>query len=278
MSQIVKTFFSIQEFASICGTTKNTLYHYDEIGLFKPDRVENNGYRKYSMEQFFQFDVIVTLRDSGASLKEIKRYLLHKNPQDFLAFLKIQRQRLAQEQRRMERLVHVLDCYRERTSQSLSAVPGKCHIEWQDEAYFAVTECISRFASEEEQVLAVKKVYGKSKDFVYFAPVCTIVDYQHLIQKDADTCRFGMQVQKPRQGLSGVHVKHAGYYAVYIFQGPYGKAINAYDKLFTFIDDSTAIIIGNAYEEDMRTYITEEDTEHFLIKISVGVSEPGKRL
>ena len=34
------------EFAKICNVKKHTLFHYDDIGLLKPDYYDKNGYFK----------------------------------------------------------------------------------------------------------------------------------------------------------------------------------------------------------------------------------------
>ena len=39
------------EFARRMGVTKNTLFHYDYIGLFSPEIVDTNEYRYYSIYQ-----------------------------------------------------------------------------------------------------------------------------------------------------------------------------------------------------------------------------------
>ena len=36
------------EFAALMGVSKHTLFHYDDIGLFSPEYVAENGYRMYS--------------------------------------------------------------------------------------------------------------------------------------------------------------------------------------------------------------------------------------
>ena len=59
------------EFAKIVGVTKHTLFHYDEIGLFSPERKGKNGYRYYSIAQIEVFDVIYTLKDLDLSLIHI---------------------------------------------------------------------------------------------------------------------------------------------------------------------------------------------------------------
>lgn len=39
------------EFAALMGVSKHTLFHYDDIGLFSPEYVAENGYRMYSLYQ-----------------------------------------------------------------------------------------------------------------------------------------------------------------------------------------------------------------------------------
>lgn len=51
-------YLSAGRFAALVGTTKETLFHYDEIGLFVPKRRGTNGYRYYAMDQIETFDVI----------------------------------------------------------------------------------------------------------------------------------------------------------------------------------------------------------------------------
>ena len=64
-------YLSAGRFAALVGTTKETLFHYDEIGLFVPKRREANGYRYYAMDQMETFDVIGMLRELGMPLAEI---------------------------------------------------------------------------------------------------------------------------------------------------------------------------------------------------------------
>ena len=85
-----KKFLNVGEFANICGTTKETLLHYDRKGLLNPQYVASNGYRKYSIEQYFDFDLISLLKESGASLKQIKNYLDNKNNSEYLKLLRDQ--------------------------------------------------------------------------------------------------------------------------------------------------------------------------------------------
>ena len=68
------------EFARIMRITKETLFHYDEIGLFQPELTQPNGYRYYSIYQTEILDTILLLKDIGMPLKEIKKQLVNRAP------------------------------------------------------------------------------------------------------------------------------------------------------------------------------------------------------
>lgn len=83
------------EFAKLAGITKKTLQYYDEIGLFRPIRVEANGYRVYAFFQLDRLALIAALKDLGMSLEQIKGYLAHTDPAQLDQLLARQSQELA---------------------------------------------------------------------------------------------------------------------------------------------------------------------------------------
>ena len=79
-----KNYISTGKLARVINITKHTLFHYDEIGLFKPEYVDENGYRMYSMDQMEMLDMILILRDLQLPLKEIKKFIENRNPEAVL--------------------------------------------------------------------------------------------------------------------------------------------------------------------------------------------------
>lgn len=69
------------EFARMMRISKDTLFHYDKIGLLKPEIVKANGYRYYSVYQADLLEAIFMLRDLGMPLKEIQEHLAQRHPQ-----------------------------------------------------------------------------------------------------------------------------------------------------------------------------------------------------
>lgn len=62
------------QFARLCRTTKDTLRHYEDMGLLVPASTAGNGYKEYLVDQAMDFMLISALKDAGCSLAEIKRF------------------------------------------------------------------------------------------------------------------------------------------------------------------------------------------------------------
>lgn len=90
--------FQAREFAERSGVTVRTLHHYDRLGLLKPSRYTEAGYRLYGERDFARLQQIVMLKFIGLSLREIKE-LLADNELDLAATLRLQR-RIVEERRR----------------------------------------------------------------------------------------------------------------------------------------------------------------------------------
>lgn len=67
--------YSIQELARLAGVTTRTLRWYDQIGLLKPGRVAESGYRYYDEAQVDRLQDILYYRALGVELAQIKECL-----------------------------------------------------------------------------------------------------------------------------------------------------------------------------------------------------------
>ena len=70
--------WSVQEIARTAGTTSRTLRHYDSIGLLRPSRTGENGYRYYDQASLVRLQRILLLRDLGLGLPAIAEVLAHE--------------------------------------------------------------------------------------------------------------------------------------------------------------------------------------------------------
>ncbi|WP_289140139.1 MerR family transcriptional regulator [uncultured Brevibacillus sp.] len=69
------TKYSIGNVAKMTGTTVPTVRYYDQIGLLKPAEVTTGRYRLYTMEEIWRLKIILTLRNLGFGLEEVRKLI-----------------------------------------------------------------------------------------------------------------------------------------------------------------------------------------------------------
>lgn len=104
--------FTAGQLAKIHGLNKRTLHYYDEIEIFSPTYKGKNGYRYYSFEQSMELENILSLRELGMTIEEIKAYMKHPNTEDFL---KLASQKTDEIDKTMKRLRQLKAALREKS-------------------------------------------------------------------------------------------------------------------------------------------------------------------
>lgn len=70
---------TVKEVSNFTGISVRTLHHYDEIGLLKPTKVTEAGYRLYDDTALERLQIILLFRELQFPLKEIKAILDNPN-------------------------------------------------------------------------------------------------------------------------------------------------------------------------------------------------------
>lgn len=95
---------TVREVSQISGVSIRTLHHYDAIGLLKPSRVTESGYRLYDEAALGRLQAILMLRQLRFPLKEI-RALLDDPGFDQAAALEDQIRMLELQQEQLTKLI-----------------------------------------------------------------------------------------------------------------------------------------------------------------------------
>ena len=66
---------TVTEVSRLTGVSVRTLHHYDSIGLLKPSRITDAGYRLYDNAALHRLQVILLLRELEFPLKQIQQIL-----------------------------------------------------------------------------------------------------------------------------------------------------------------------------------------------------------
>lgn len=96
--------YTIHELAKLSGVTPRTLRWYDEIGLLKPSRIADNGYRCYSDKEVDRLQEILYYRALGVKLSQMKA-CLEAPSYHRLEALRSHLEALRQERVRIDRLI-----------------------------------------------------------------------------------------------------------------------------------------------------------------------------
>lgn len=96
--------YTIQALARLAGVSARTLRWYDEIGLLKPSRVADNGYRYYGPAEVDRLQDILSYRALGVGLTQI-RACLDDPAYDRLAALRCHLTALEEARNRLEELI-----------------------------------------------------------------------------------------------------------------------------------------------------------------------------
>jgi DNA-binding transcriptional MerR regulator len=108
MSDTSRTMFLAHEFARRAGVTVRTLHHYDRMGLLKPSRYTEAGYRLYGERDFARLQQIVMLKYIGLPLKEIK-HLLDERELDLRMTLRLQRAAVEEKRRHLDSVIRAIE-------------------------------------------------------------------------------------------------------------------------------------------------------------------------
>lgn len=72
-----KKYWKVGELAKRTGITVRTLHHYDQLGLLSPSKDSDAGHRLYTASDISKLQQILSLKQWGFSLQEIKDLMEH---------------------------------------------------------------------------------------------------------------------------------------------------------------------------------------------------------
>lgn len=100
--------FTVKQLSRLTGVTSRTLHYYDEIGLLKPGRVGDNGYRYYGDAELLRLQQILFYRALDVPLADI-RAIMGRADFDVLAALLSHKEALHSQASRLQRLISTVD-------------------------------------------------------------------------------------------------------------------------------------------------------------------------
>lgn len=267
--------FSTGEFAKLCGVSKQTLLYYDRVGIFKPERILENGYRVYTYPQLETFHVIATLREMGTPIQEIKSYLDGRSPHTFIRLFERQKEELEETLQNLEQIRQMMKNKIAITRHALEVDFQKISLEQQTEGQLVLSQPMKSW--EEQEYLPILTEYlnlcNNEKLFRGHSNG-TMVKWEAFLDCNYTDCTYFFYTQVPHE-LShlSTHRRTAGTYVVAYHKGDYDTITEAYERLTLFIRQNGLLIQPYSYEDNLLDEITSPDYRDFLTKISIPIAD-----
>ena len=147
---------TVKEVSGLTGISVRTLHYYDEIGLLKPTRCTEAGYRLYDDKALERLKQILFFREFDLPLKEIHE-LLQNSDFDRNQILAMQKAMLEKKRDRLEKLIGSIDRMLKGEQDMDFEIFGKEELE---DVYRAMTACMT-----EEQKTVICGKYGSMEAY-----------------------------------------------------------------------------------------------------------------
>lgn len=265
-------FLTTGEFARFCGVSKDTLIYYDRQGILKPRHVSENGYRRYLPEQFYEFDFISILKETGSSLTEIKEQMRKRSPEQILKLVEEKKHILKHECERLAIRKAALEEMSAILSDASRIAYDILTFENQTEEQLELTATTSEFdlSSDDSFLIKYRDYTVCAGDMPQPLLLGVMIGEQSLSNKRYSAyCFFHKALEFTASNK--LHIKKAGLYAVFAHKGNTSSHVETYKNIFKEIKDAALTIIPPMYIYDLISNLISPTTEEYATKYCVRV-------
>ncbi|GGG57878.1 MerR family transcriptional regulator [Paenibacillus radicis (ex Gao et al. 2016)] len=271
MSDNDNRYFTTSEMASISGVTKHTLFHYDEIGLLKPEFIHANGYRYYSLRQSYILDIISVLKKAGSTLQEIKGYIENRNGLKLENLFKQKQNDLERELHRIKRMQVIMQNAIQMTKTSMKELRTEPLIEECQEEYLIATPLKQGDRMEINSKLSEHRKYCEKNLINHEFLTWAIVSKETFVSGGFSWSYVANKLKAPI-ARNRMITKPKGLYVVMDYIGSYESLPEACVMIKMFIERKGMKVCGDVYIMDLLNYFSEIDFDSYAVRISVEVS------
>lgn len=274
MSQTLHKYFTTGEFAKLCHVKKQTLFHYDEIGLLSPEIKNDKGYRYYSYHQFDVFSVIQLLKEVDMPLQEIKRFLKSKTPLELIDLLKNKSQEIDMKISHLNRIQKTIKTKIKLTERALTIDDSQITLQEHEEKKLFLSSSILD-CSDKEFLKSVSTFIEFSSDqkLNLGHPIGAIVSKEQVEQGDYEN--YSYLYIKTEEKLESIfyYVKPKGLYVVAYHKGSEELIHLTFEKMLDFIRNHHLKLMNYTYEEYILDEISVSNSDEYVTEIMMHVEQ-----
>lgn len=266
-------YLSISDFAKFSRTTRDTLLHYDKIGLLEPTLRAANNYRFYSSRQLALVNVIRTLQKLGMTLDEIQELRDRRTPAMIDDTLQSQIERIDAKIDEWNCARSLLLALRESIHSAIGVDEETVSVEALPEEAI-VLGGLNDYSNGNDDYGALcdfyREINGKYPDLDLNRPVWGMLS--------ADRVRSGDWTWPDRfyfYAPEGRDRRPAATYAIGYARGGYGQTEGVYRRIIEYMGENGLEICGDAFEEYPLNEISIISDDEYLIRVMIPVVRAG---
>lgn len=263
-------YYRIGVFAQMNRITIKTLRHYDEIGLLKPEFVDDtNGYRYYTSKQLPLLHQIIALKEIGFSLEEIHDILQGENEQLYLQ--KKKHQLLKEISHLTDRIARIESYLMKEDTRESSHIIMK-PLPAVNIAYMSVK--LSGYA----QLFDFMPAMGVEMEKAGYE--CVEPDYCFTVYRDegykendvhVEICQAVVEKKQSHGDLKFKQLPPVEMAACVLHKGPYETLPRSYEAIVRYIEENGYEIIGYQRESYIDGIWNKDDPSQWLTEIQFPV-------
>ncbi|MFQ9617327.1 MAG: MerR family transcriptional regulator [Clostridium butyricum] len=262
-----KSNMQIKEFSALTGIKRENLRYYDQIGLLSPEFRGKNGYRYYTRSQLTTAYLIISLRELGIGIEEIKRYIDIRTPEEMFSLFSSQKQHILTEIKKLKRILEVMQLYVDMAEDAIKCKDNSINIEYKKKEPIFLGPIISNDSLDEAAISFYNFAAENGIDIGY--PLGAIINKKDIENKNP--------LYANQYYFKAIHdqnsYKPEGKYAVFYGRCAYGESDYLYEKLYKFIDKNNLRMCSDAYEEYPLNELSTKDENQYCVKIEIMVED-----
>lgn len=262
-------YFSSGEFAKLTGVNKRTLHYYNDIGLFRPEIIKENGYHYYSGFQFAQLELILTLRRIGLSIEEIREYLTDPSDASFSAMLSKKKQLIDDSIKQLLSIQTFLEQKSDRIQLGMQAKHGEIQLCTLPERKIILSSLLNENYDDEDFSVASEFALQLKNLFELYDSFGSRISVENLKQNKFQTyssyfgyCPEGSSVYD--------EILPAGTYLQTFCIGSWDKLPDIYRQILAYVREHHIELSGYAYEEGLNE-MSLNHMDDYITRIIIGV-------
>ena len=267
-----KFLYTSGDFAKLMGINKRTLHYYNDIGLFSPIRIAENGYHYYSIEQFAQLEMILTLRRIGVSIDDIQKYFNSNSRSDSLFDIMTQQKSIIDNTiNNLLNIRHYLKIKAERIEIGMKAVNGKIQVVDLPERQLLLSPPISNNSNEEDLSIIADFSLELKKKFNLYDTVGSRIEMCNIIEGNYDNYA-NYYAYCPVEDVKVDLVLPKGKYLVAFNIGSWDTLPSLYRKILKYAKENNLKLSKYSYEEGLND-LAIKNIDDYITLITIGIEE-----